>query len=548
MDKEISDFLNKKGILVNKQILNSIDKLDNCAPVKCFFEKINCLHNQKIITKSFLANNPEKINNILISFNKIDRQVIESFFSDLGIRFSEIGQIDTKNVQANKTNKTNNEFDVKLLKIYENFPRKIEVKDFVRNFRNRFEIIKKILQDRTEMENLVSINKMEIGKSCSIIALVYDKRTTKNGNIILEIEDLSGRISALVNKTRKEVFEKSNDLLLDEVIGLKCSSNGEIIFVNDIIFPDIKIFEKKKSKTDETAAFISDIHIGSNKFLEKNFMKLIKWLNGEAGDDSQRKEALKIKYLFIVGDTIDGVGIYPGQEQQLIIKDVVRQYEALGNFLIKIRSDINIIICPGQHDAVRVAEPQPIIGENYAKSLYLLKNIFFATNPCIVEIGKDTKFKVLMYHGASMHGIISSIDKLRMEKAHDSPTKIVKYMLKKRHLAPTHSLVTYIPLENEDALLIKETPDIVVTADLHRPEVSEYNNILLVASSCWQSITPFEEKVGNNPDPCKVPIFNLKTREIKILDFSDACEDEERGKEDNSERKIIISNVNGGEK
>ena len=47
------------------------------------------------------------------------------------------------------------------------------------------------------------------------------------------------------------------------------------------------------------------------------------------------------------------------------------------------------------------------------------------------------------------------------------------------------------------------------------------NNILLIASSCWQSITPFEEKVGNEPEPCRVPLFNLKTREIKILDFSD---------------------------
>ena len=42
-----------------------------------------------------------------------------------------------------------------------------------------------------------------------------------------------------------------------------------------------------------------------------------------------------------------------------------------------------------------------------------------------------------------------------------------------------------------------------------------------ICNSCWQSITPFEEKVGNNPDPCKVPVLNLKTREIKIMDFSE---------------------------
>ena len=99
-------------------------------------------------------------------------------------------------------------------------------------------------------------------------------------------------------------------------------------------------------------------------------------------------------------------------------------------------------------------------------------------------------------------------------------------MLKKRHLAPTHSLVTYTPFEEYDPMLIEEIPDILATGDLHRPEVADYNGVLLVASSCWQSRTPFEEKVGNIPDPCKVPIFNLKTREVKVLDFSEV-EDED---------------------
>ena len=51
----------------------------------------------------------------------------------------------------------------------------------------------------------------------------------------------------------------------------------------------------------------------------------------------------------------------------------------------------------------------------------------------------------------------------------------------------------------------------------------------MIASLCWQSVTPFEalgghdsgepDKVGNVPEPCRVPLFNLKTREVKILDF-----------------------------
>ena len=297
-----------------------------------------------------------------------------------------------------------------------------------------------------------------------------------------------------------------------------------MVFANDIIFPDIRLNEKKKSNKEELIAFTSDVHVGSDKFLEKSFLKFINWLNGKEGNNQQREEALKVKYLFITGDSVDGVGVYPGQESQLMINDVRDQYQKLVELLSMIRSDVKIILCPGQHDAVRVAEPQPIIGEIYGKALYNLDNLYLVTNPSLIEVGTDVKFKVLMYHGASMHGIISSIDRLRTNRANDHPTQIVKYIFKKRHLAPTHSLVTYIPLENEDALLIKEIPDIVATGDLHRPEISDYNGILLFSGSCWQSITPFEEKVGNNPDPCKVPIFNLKTRDVKMLDFSEVSE------------------------
>ena len=63
----------------------------------------------------------------------------------------------------------------------------------------------------------------------------------------------------------------------------------------------------------------------------------------------------------------------------------------------------------------------------------------------------------------------------------------------------------------------------------------------MIASSCWQSTTPFEEKVGNHPDPCKVPVLNLQTGAIKIIDFSD--DDEEDVIE--SECKEVSKNNNG---
>ena len=525
MNQEILQFCSQKGILLDKYIVEILNSIDNPEISKNLLEKLSYQYNRKIITKSFFLNNQKRVNEFLSDYKGSDKKVIENFFSSLGVILS----IQKKDNDENISNLTEIKGgDVNIIKIFQNKPRKLSVGDFVNNFKNRFQIIKSILQEHQELENLVSIKRLgdnnshSNNSSFSLIAMISDKRTTKNENILLNIEDLSGRTVALINKNRLEVYEKTKELLLDEIVALKCSGNREMVFVNDIIFPDIKILEKKKSKFEEFAVFISDIHVGSDKFLEKNFLKFIDWLNGKVGSIEQKKEALKVNYLFITGDSIDGVGVYPGQESQLIIKDVNEQYKKLSELLLGIRHDINIILCAGQHDAVRVAEPQPVIGEFYGTSLHLLNNIYLVTNPSLVGIGKGVKFKVLMYHGASMHGIINEIDSLRFNKAHDSPTSVVKYMLKKRHLAPTHSLVTYIPMEKEDALLINEIPDIVATGDLHRPEVSDYNGVLLIASSCWQSKTSFEEKVGNNPDPCKVPLLNLKTREVKILDFSDA--------------------------
>ena len=62
-------------------------------------------------------------------------------------------------------------------------------------------------------------------------------------------------------------------------------------------------------------------------------------------------------------------------------------------------------------------------------------------------------------------------------------------------------------------------PDILCTGEVHRLDIESYNGTIIITGSCWQARTPFEEKVGNEPDPCKVPIFNLKTGSLKIYDF-----------------------------
>jgi len=515
------DFL-KEGILVEPELAEYLRK----AKVSL----VNIVKNIGItfLSKKDFFTNLEKI--LLILENLKEKSENKSDFDETISYLSTF--MDRKKGQAEEKEEKTKEAEeigrkTKKIRVLNNWripSRKISVEDFVKYFRSRFIELKSILQGHNGLPDLTSINKISSQKqSLSLIGIVTSKRTTKNKNIILELEDLTGRISVLVHNSKQELVKKANEILLDEVIGIRCNGNSEILFANDIIFPEIAVVERKNRLEDEYAVFTSDIHLGSKKFIEDKFLHFIKWLNGEVGTEEQKKLSKKIKYLFFIGDNVDGVGIFPGQEELLEIKDLSEQYKKLAEYLGRIKKDITMIMLPGQHDAVRVAEPQPEISKDFAAPLYSLENLILVSNPAFVEIGgkKDGEgLKVLLYHGASFHSFVDEIEELRFGNAHDSPTKIIKFVLKKRHLAPSHSSTTHIPVPEADPLLIREVPDVIATGDLHKADVDIHNKILMIASSCWQSITPFEEKVGNHPDPCKVPILNLKTRKVNIIDFS----------------------------
>ena len=517
MSENILKIFIEKGFLLDKEMLNFLSELEDKEIADEILNKIAIISQKKIITKSLVNENIEKIKPLLFELDIEKKKLVDKYFFNVSISV----EVKKETSIENKDNlervvKYENKNPVKILSSPVIASQKLEVKNFVKHFRNRYSFLKKLLQERVELENLISIDKIT-NNNCSIIGIVSSKMITKNKNIILEVEDLTGKTKLLISKNKEEVYEKSKEIILDDVVGFKCSGTRDFLFVNDFFYPDCFLRNKKKIEEEIYVLFISDIHIGSRNFLEKNFSKFIDWLNGKECDEKQKESIKKIKYLFVVGDTIDGVGIYPGQEKDLAIKDIRQQYEILAEFYRKIPKHINIIQCAGQHDAVRVAEPQPPVGEDFAEPLHKIGNLSLVSNPSFIEI---EGIKVLMYHGASMHGIINEVEELRLGNAHANPARVVKHLLLRRHLAPTHGAVIYIP-GNEDSMLIKEVPDIITTGDLHKTDIDSYNNVLIVANSCWQSMTAFEEKVGNEPDPCKVPILNLKTSEIKILDFSD---------------------------
>jgi len=502
-----------KGFLLEKEMLDIFSSMEPGSANQVAEVVCNLGLGEKVITKKLFIKNIASIKNLLGSDETFN--ILIEFFPELkNNSFEEKIDIKCSNdLNSDKTGK------VKLLYAPAFSQRKIEVKDFVKHFNYRYESIRNFLEKRN-FENLTSIRKIGFNKSnYTIIVTILNKRVTKNKNIFLEVEDLTGKSLVLINQNKKDLFEKAKSLLVDDIVAIDVNGTSDMLFANEIYYPEAGLEEKRYSEFDEYVAFVSDFHAGSTMFLEKNLVRFVKWLNGVEGDEGQRELAKKVKYLFINGDNIDGVNHYPGQEKHLEALTSLGQYSKVEEILKLVRDDIKIIISPGQHDSVWVGEPQPIISEKYAPGLHKMKNVYLVPNPSLVEI--DGGFKILMYHGASINSFIDEIPEIRTKYSHNNPTRVVKEMLKRRHLAPMHGMVDYIPCENSDPLVIHEVPDIITTGDQHRAEISMYNKILLIASSCWQSITPFEEKVGNNPDPCKVPLFNLKTREIKILDFSD---------------------------
>ncbi|MBI2449089.1 metallophosphoesterase [Candidatus Pacearchaeota archaeon] len=517
MKNDILKICMEKGILLDKEGFELINNLGDREIIIDFLDKLNKGFRERFITKSFIVRNINKIQEFYYDSEK--KKVIEKLLFQLGIDISVEREISEKSAEPTESAEIVNA----RFKIVD-FPflpsQKLEVDHFIRYFRNRFEDMKRIIQERAEMEGVISINRLVPRKQASFIGMVINKRYTKNKNLLIEFEDPTARINVLINKNM-QAYAKAKELLFDDIVGVKGSGDGELFFANDIIYPDVFIHEKAFLDREEYALFTSDVHVGSTMFLSSNFERFIRWINSEVGDEKQKATARKVRYLFIVGDTIDGVGVYPGQERLLGIKDIREQYKELARYLGMIREDITIFMIPGQHDSVRVAEPQPPIGADYAEPIHQLKNVVLLGNPAMIEITNNGKkgIKILMYHGASMNSFISEIEELRMIKAHHYPAKVVKYLLKRRHLAPIHSSVLYIPSER-DLLMIREIPDVIVTGDLHRSTTDYYNGVQIITSSCWQSMTPFEEKVGNTPDPCKVPLMNLKTREVKMLDFS----------------------------
>ncbi|MDI6888530.1 MAG: DNA-directed DNA polymerase II small subunit [Methanocellales archaeon] len=388
--------------------------------------------------------------------------------------------------------------------------------EFVGYFRDRYAKLSEILRGRISARPIESINLMERGREdVTVMGMVSTIRDTSSGHRLMELEDPTGTIPILF-PNHKDVFDLSHRIFLDEVIGITGTlTNDGLLIANRIVWPDIPLKKNKQSKPKRNgeacyAVLISDTHVGSKTFLEDAWHQFIKWLNAAIGDDNQKALAKHVKYLIIAGDLVDGIGVYPNQEKELAISDIYEQYRAAATLLREVPPHIKIIISPGNHDAVRQAEPQPPLPKEITSTFP--PNTTFVGNPSLVELNGAL---ILIYHGRSLDDLIAALP----GASYREPEKAMVEMLKRRHLAPTYGGKTTIIPGGTDHLIIDPVPDVLHCGHIHTVGISKYRGVTLVNSGTWQSQTEFQKSINLEPVPGRASLLDLNTMETSILKF-----------------------------
>ncbi len=390
------------------------------------------------------------------------------------------------------------------------------LEDCIEYFRSRFRKISRILRKRADVKDAGSIAdalKAPENSRVKIICMVTEKRETKRG-IFFRIEDLENQAIVFVPSEKRDTYSKAQMILLDQVICVSAlRGKNSLLIADDLILPDVPLKKPNKSSVPVYAVLLSDLHVGSKMFMEKEFRYFIRWLKGKVGGSNFKDLAARVKYLVIAGDIVDGVGIYPQQLEELKIKDLYKQYEEAARILEDVPDYIEIIIIPGNHDATRRALPQPAILREYAEPLYELGRIHFLGDPSLISLHG---VKILLSHGRSLDDIISSVPNLSFQ----APDEAMKILLQCRHLAPIYGMRTLIASERVDHLVIDEVPDIFHAGHVHMMKYSTYRGILVVNSGAWQEQTEYQKEMGHVPNPGIVPVVNLQTLRVFPLDFT----------------------------
>jgi DNA polymerase II small subunit len=382
-------------------------------------------------------------------------------------------------------------------------------------FHSRYRALERLLKGRPSLPNLRPIRDLRPSEgTASIVGMVREVRETpKRRHLILTVDDETGSLELLVPKDSPA---NQFPFLPDEVVGLKllfgreaARDTGRLPLALAVERPDVPTDRPVgRSARPRRAIFLSDLHVGSKSFLAESWQRLIDFLHGKG---AHAELAGSIDYVVIAGDLVDGIGVYPRQERDLAISDIVEQYVELGRRLSEIPDRMHLVVVPGNHDAVCPAEPQPALPPSLAE--LLPGNVHVLANPSTFALDGVV---IEAYHGRSFDDLIPSLP----GASYSRPTEVMRRMLQMRHLGPIYGDRTPLAPLPRDGLVIDPLPDILVTGHLHTFGADRYRGVLMLNVSTWQSETEYQRMRNIVPVPCRAAVVDLSNLGLVPLDFS----------------------------
>lgn len=380
---------------------------------------------------------------------------------------------------------------------------------FKKLFQDRYWRLLGVARKRPDSKNMLNIDAVK-GKNVEKVKVggLVSSRDTRKGNVELVIDDPTGTLKV---QCRDECADSALRIPLDSFVLAELSTGrGGQIFASSLTMPDVPSHKAVTASRRGYAVLLSDLHIGSKMFLRDDFMRFIAWLNGSLGD---LDIVSRVKYVVIAGDIIDGIGVYPGQEHQLIEQDLKKQYALAAQLIAQFPKHVKVLVSPGNHDPVRQALPQPAVSADIASDLYSIQNVKSVGNPSYVKLDG---VNFLVYHGRSLDDVIATIPDL----SYSRPAAAMQVLLKSRHLAPMYGKRTALSPELRDMLVIDPVPDVFHAGHVHAIDVLDYRGTLIVNSGTFQAQTPFQANMGMEPTVSIAPIVDLSTLEVTKRSFT----------------------------
>ena len=167
--------------------------------------------------------------------------------------------------------------------------KRLTIQDFTETINKRYDFVQNLLMRKVELTNIVSINKCNSGK-LTVIGMVK-KKEPSNGNFVLELEDKTGTLNAVVSK---DLAEKTS---IDDTIAVYGNYNNKILFGEKVVYPDVPLRKVTYSKVDSKIMFIINQDLSNKVETDADYIFV-----GNCDNAERAKEHYPLAKIFIISD------------------------------------------------------------------------------------------------------------------------------------------------------------------------------------------------------------------------------------------------------